>query len=510
MNVLKMGKISKKVASLSAATIIFLLFVVSYSVSIAPNTEGNLVLLGFFHPIIFLVTVFPVIRFYLKHGYWFNLTNFMSILIYIYLGLGSVYYLTFFHDLHHDSLRYPNSAIKTFGLACLSALVFRLGSAASLVNRIARAIPSRISSPDFSFRIKSGVSVAILITLGLKAFLIASSQLGVSGANFGSDTGSQSVRVFNTLLRYLDQLGFIGASVGFYYWFSGVKLNRLVKLALISFVGTLLFVAVMSGMKAQILHVILLVIIPAVLVGVKQGRVLVRPRTYLMLLALFLSFWAVSPVYRAIMVTDMQSNSIMGAAVNTVDSLVKGSALVSKSVGAESFVTKQVDVIWSRVSLFRYFNSVVAQTPAEIDYRGWERYPYLPFAFIPRAVMPNKPINNDSAQFNLDYISSINNSTTPTTVGWAYMEGGFFGIVILMFALGFFHGVIDRYTFVNSQLSVYGVTLFGAVFIQFANLEPDPFWLFSGIIHQTFILAWAYMIIFMRVSYKKSNERLSA
>lgn len=510
MNVLKMDKISKRAALLSAATIIFLLFVVSYSVSIAPNTEGNLALLGFFHPIIFLVTVFPVIRFYLKHGYWFNLTNFMSILIYMYLGFGSVYYLTFFHDLFHDSLRYPNSAIKTLGLACLAALVFRLGSGVSLVNSIARAIPSRISTPDFSFRIKSGMFVGILITLGLKAYMIASSQHGVTaGANF-NEIEFQSVPVFLTLLKYLEQLGFIGASVGFYYWFSGFKLNRLIKLALIFFVGTLLFAAVIGGMKAHVLNVILLVIIPAVLVGVKQRRVLVRPRTYLMLLVLFLLFWAVSPVYRAIMVTDMQSNSIMGAAVNTVDSLVKGSALVSKSAGEESFVTKQIDAIWSRVSLFRYFNSVVAQTPAEIDYRGWKRFPYLPFAFVPRAVMPNKPINKDSAQFNLDYINTQWNSTTPSAVGWAYMEGGIIGIVILMFALGFFYGVIDRYTFVNSQLSVYGVTLFGAVFIKFANLEPDPFWLFSGIIHETFILVWAYMLIFMRVSFKKSNERVSS
>ena len=145
----------------------------------------------------------------------------------------------------------------------------------------------------------------------------------------------------------------------------------------------------------------------------------------------------------------------------------------------------------------------------EIDYRGWERYPYLPLAFIPRAILPNKPINNYSAQFNMDYIAPIFNSTTPTTVGWAYMEGGIIGIVILMFALGFFHGVIDRYTFVDCQLSVYGVALFAAVFIKFANLEPDPFWLFSGIIHEIFILVLAYIIIFMRVSFNKSNAMAS-
>lgn len=504
-----MGKLSKRAALLGAATIIYLLAIISYVLSVVPTSEGNLGLLGVLHPIVFLVTVFPVIRFYLKHGYWFNLTNFMSILIYIYLGFGSLYYVTFFHDLDHESLRYPNSALRTFGFVCLAAFVFRLGSISPLVTNVARAMPVRISTPEFGFRIKAGILVSVGLTLLLKGYMIASGQFGVTGDDFGSELG-QDTGVFYTLIKYIEQVGVIAGSVGFYYWFSGAKVNRLFKRALISFVFTLSFIAVMSGMKAQLLHVILMVIIPAVLVGVKQEKVLVRPRTYLIVLALFISFWVISPFYRAIMVNDTQSSSVFSAAVNTVDSLGKGAALVSESMGGESFVIMQIDVIWSRVSLFRYFNSVVAQTPAEIDYRGWERYPYLPLAFIPRVILPAKPINNYSAQFNVDYIAPIYNSTTPTTVGWAYMEGGIMGIVILMFALGFFHGVIDRYTFVNCQLSIYGVTLFGALFIKFANLEPDPFWLFSGIIHEIFILALSYMLIFMRVSFNKSNKRIIA
>lgn len=509
MQQLKMGKLSKRAALLGVATIVYLLGTISYIVSFAPETEGNLVLLGVFHPIIFLVTVFPVIRFYLKRGYWFNLSNFMSILIYIYLGFGSLYYLTFFHDLTHETLRYPNSALKTFGLICLAAFVFRLGSSAPFINTVARAIPSRISTPEFGLRIKSGILISVGLSLAIKGYMIASGQYGVSGDEFGSDTGNENVGVFYTLLKYIEQIGLIGGSVGFYYWFSGTKLKRFSKLALISFVGVLSFTAIMSGMKAQLLHVILMVIIPAVLVGVKQKRVLVRSRTYLIVLALFISFWVISPFYRAIMVNDTQSDSIFSAAANTVESLGKGATQVSESIGGEAFVIKQIDIVWSRVSLFRYFNSVVAQTPVEIDYRGWERYPYLPLAFIPRAILPNKPINNYSAQFNMDYIAPIFNSTTPTTIGWAYMEGGIIGIVILMFALGFFYGVIDRYTFVDCQLSVYGVALFAAVFIKFANLEPDPFWLFSGIIHEIFILVLAYTVIFMRVTFYKSNAMVS-
>ena len=318
------------------------------------------------------------------------------------------------------------------------------------------------------------------------------------------------IYIYFTLIKYIEQLGILAGLVGFYYWFSGAKLNRFTKLTLIFFLVIMSFMAVMSGMKAQLLHVILMVIIPASLVGVKQRRELVRLRTYLIVFALFISFWVISPFYRAIMVADTQSSSVTSAAVNTVDSLGKGAALVSESMDGDSFVIKQIDVIWSRVSLFRYFNSVVAQTPEEIDYRGWERYPYLPFAFVPRAILPGKPINDYSAQFNVDYIAPIYNSTTPSTVGWAYMEGGILGIFILMFALGFFYGVVDRYTFVNCQLSIYGVTVFGAVFIEFANLEPDPFWLFSGIIHEIFILALAYVLIFMRVSFNKSNVRVIA
>ena len=188
---LKMWKIKKRGALLGASTIVYMVAIMAYFQYFVPTSEGNLGLLVVLHPIVFLLTVFPVIRFYLRRGYWFNLTNFMSILIYIYLGFGSMYYVTFFHDLSHETLRYPNAALKTFGLVCLAAFVFRLGSITPFAANVARAMPVRISTPEFGVRIKAGIIVSVGLTFLIKMYMIASGRFGVTGDSFGSETSIQ-------------------------------------------------------------------------------------------------------------------------------------------------------------------------------------------------------------------------------------------------------------------------------------------------------------------------------
>jgi hypothetical protein len=489
------------------AAIVYLCISMYIFLSHPNSSEEGFRYLGVFHPILFLVTIGFIIFDYIRQGYWFNLTNFMLLLMFIYMGLGSLYYVTHFDSIYHETLKFPKYALLSFWLVCLSAVVFKIGALLPnirLGTRI-RVIPARKINPLLDNRIRFGVLICFLLSMLIKIIKFRSGQ-------FGFSAGMEDATSSSTILNVFDNLGAISVMVALYYWFTTSSLTKLDKLFCISFIGITFVFALMYGMKAKVLHVILLIIIPASLVGIKESRKIFSAKLYVLMFTCFASFWAVNPIIRGVMFENT-SSSILGAAANTFSSIKTGVEIYqSKKPNfpseGESIYVKSVDKIWSRVSLFRYFNSVVAQTgPGQKDFRDWQRYPYLPVAILPRALIPDKPANDYSAQFNVDYISHIYNSTTPSALGWAYMESGVLGIIILMGALGILYGMIDIYVFKDSNLSVYGVCIFGILFLKLANLEPDPYWMLSGLPHQLVLLAVAYIIIFLRPMLKVKESK---
>ena len=502
--------ISKKKLALIVTAIIYLFISMSVFLLHPNSSEQGLKYLGVFHPILFLVTIGFIISDYLRKGHWFNLTNFMLLLIFIYMGLGSLYYVTHFDSIPHETLKFPRFALMSFWLVCLSAVMFKMGSLLSnnrFGSRI-RLFPRKDRNPVFDNRIRIGIIIAFTISIIIKVIRFKAGHFGF--ASVMGDEASSS-----TILNLFENLGYISVIVGLYYWFTTQRLTKLDKSLCLSFIGILLIFALLYGMKAKVLHVILIVLIPAILVGRKQGRQVLPTKFYVLVFASFAIFWALNPLIRGVMVEN-RSTSIVVAAQNTITSIGTGIEIYQTisnesdfNSGWENIYTNSIDLIWSRISLFRYFNSVVAQTgPGQKDFRGWERYPYLPVSILPRALIPDKPTNDYSAQFNLDYISHIYNSTTPSSLGWAYMESGVLGIMILLGSLGLLYGVIDNYIFRQTDLSVYGVCIFGVLFLQLGNLEPDPYWLLSGISHQLILLLVAYVIIFVRPTFIVDASKL--
>lgn len=502
--------IPKKKLALIAAAFIYLCISMTVFLSNPNSSEQGLQYLGIFHPILFLVTIGFIISDYLRKGYWFNLTNFMLLLIFIYMGLGSLYYVTHFNLIPHETLKFPRFALQSFWLVCISAVIFKMGSLLSnnrLGSRI-RLVPRKDRNPVFDNRIRIGIIIAFTISIIIKIIRFKLGHFGF--ASVTGDEGSSS-----TILNLFENLGYIAVMVGLYYWFATQRLTKLDKTFCIIFIFILLLFALLYGMKAKVLHVILIVLIPAILVGRKYGRKVLSNRFYVLVFAFFIIFWSLNPLIRTLM-AENRSTSIVAATQNTISSIGTGLEIyqtISNESDSNSswqnIYINSIDQIWSRISLFRYFNSVVAQTgPGQNDFRGWERYPYLPVSILPRNLIPNKPTNDYSAQFNLDYVSHIYNSTTPSALGWAYMESGVIGIVILLGGLGLLYGFIDNYVFRQSNLSVYGVCIFGVLFLQLGNLEPDPYWLLSGISHQLILLFAAYVIIFVRPTLKVDTRKL--
>lgn len=475
--------------SIAVFTAIFsYLFINNISVS-----HGNdLIWLLVFHPILFLLTVGLVVRDYFKFGYWFNLSNFVLLLIYLYFGIGSLYYVIFYNYLPHETLKYSDYAITTFWIVCLAVTSYRIGSILPVTNYISMIFPIKRKTPVLSNRIRLGIIFSLLISLGTKLYLILVGNFGFMTSN---DSGSFSSGLL-TIINLIDLIGLTGIMVGFYYWFSKNGVRKLDKFIMIIAVILFLLFALMYGMKAKVLYVLLSIIIPSIFVERIQNRKTLSLKVYLMVLILFFSYWIVNPVVRLLMV-ESKTDDIAQAVFTTIDAIGSIDSLVR---GDDDLLFTGVHTIWERVSLFRYLNSVVAQGGnSGNDFRNFDRYPFLLVTFLPRSLIPEKPINNYSAQFNLDYISDVKNSTTPSMIGWAYMETGVFSVIILMFALGILHGSIDKYCIKHGNLSVFSMVVFTVFFIKIANIEPDPYWIFSGLFQELLLIILCYFILFARV-----------
>ena len=494
------GVVKKRSLSLFFGACLYLSVIWLLTFYVTSNLQGNFLQLLLLHPVIFILTIGFILKDYSKQGYWFSISNFMLVLIYIYMGLGSLNYIIYFPVQNVENLKFPETAITTFWLVCLSAVIFRIASKSRLCTYFASVFPSRDQSPKLTNRMRMGLLLTVSVSLLAKIYMIRNGQYGFSG-----DMEVQAISGYDSILTMIDQICYVAVMMGFYYWYSGYLLTNLEKIILVASVGILLVFALMYGMKAKVLHLILIVILPAILIGIKEARQIIPFKTFAIIGILFASFWIVNPLIRAAMLTT-QSNTVVEAVANMGLSMYEGVEILVASSGGDGLFAQKVDVIWERLNLFEFFNSVVAQVGhGDTQYRYWEGYEYLPVSFIPRLILPDKPLNNYSAQFNLDYISNVYNSSTPSVIGWSYMESGISSMVILMGVLGFLYGTIDAYCFRKSRLSLFGVLIFGIFFIKIANLEPGAYWIISGLSHVLYLLILSYFMLFLCVRYGKKE-----
>lgn len=147
-----------------------------------------------------------------------------------------------------------------------------------------------------------------------------------------------------------------------------------------------------------------------------------------------------------------------------------------------------------RFSLYPYLQYSVEKEQDWNQYKNMTRYIYLPFSFIPRSILSDKPISDTGGKFNKFITGVENNSMTATTFGWSYLEGGYIYVIITFFLLTvvvtylgavFFRGHLLHHV-VNTSL-----------LIVMLKTESDVYFILSGII-QNFIITYVILYIFVK------------
>ena len=112
---------------------------------------------------------------------------------------------------------------------------------------------------------------------------------------------------------------------------------------------------------------------------------------------------------------------------------------------------------------------------------------------IPRYFLPNKPVSDSGAKLYQMVTNRNTSSITPSTIGWAYLEGGHIYVFISFFVFGWFVSLIQHNINKNS---LFGLLLYMMLLVSLLKAEFDIYFKLSSILQIIFIgLLFKYFFI---------------
>jgi hypothetical protein len=144
---------------------------------------------------------------------------------------------------------------------------------------------------------------------------------------------------------------------------------------------------------------------------------------------------------------------------------------------------------------FESLASIMTKVPEKVDYLYWRDAILLPFALIPRFLLPWKPESKGGEIFSF-HIYEGGSSVSPYPIGEGYFNFGAMGIIILMVSLG----ILQRWFYSSFYKPRESQPLAVAIYIYlFFTLTNFDSWLINGYIgavQNAFILFIVYFLLF--------------
>lgn len=174
--------------------------------------------------------------------------------------------------------------------------------------------------------------------------------------------------------------------------------------------------------------------------------------------------------------------------------------------GKESKLLEDYERLSGRTNILATFAQVTELTPQYIPYWGGYSYQTIFTSFLPRFLMPGKPMKFVGQEFGhrygfLDPFDKTTSYNLPVLVEM-YVNFGPLGIIIGMFILGALFKIF-YILFNHPDISEGGAILSSVIFMNFLNLDSDFSLMFGNVIHYIILL---YIII--KFNIIKSKPRV--
>ena len=283
-----------------------------------------------------------------------------------------------------------------------------------------------------------------------------------------------SIREIPSIGQFLDPVGYVAYGM-FYILFSRSKLPSIQAwILLIVCVPLEVIQRFTSGSLAQIMLLGLFIVI---IIFHERKRI---PVVFISVtLVFFFIFNSVKAEYRYLVWFGGQSSylSAIEKAQLFIEIAIKHYQNSDLKSQDKNYLDSSDSVV-SRTAHIILFSNVIEDTPTIVPYWGGETYLPLLTSLIPRALLPDKPIDNTGNKFGrrYNYLGS-NDFTTSFNLPWIvemYANLGRWGVLIGMSLVGLLLSFLDQklnHTRMNSLEFVIGATILFRLIYQESNFS---------------------------------------
>lgn len=305
--------------------------------------------------------------------------------------------------------------------------------------------------------------IYILFTIYLISIilLISTGNYGITQSLYNDSSN------YITILTSGLQFGTYGLLILIFYHYDN-------KLLIFIAISVMFLLGLLSGLKEQAL-------LPLMIFGVTYFFVFRKIPKKFILISLFLSFAAFFVVgsFRSVYLHNNARKSGIDDAGKLLSTYINSAQEGTK----KKYNYYQMSTFEIAINRFNYvpaFRRVINYTNKEgfgVPYDSKVFHIVLsPFyAFLPRLILPFKPISNFGTYITSElygYGKEAKYSIGVSQIGYSFMVGGITGIVVLMFLIGLFQGLLYKF-FYHSLKPLY-------IFLFISNLYvPDVLWAYT-------------------------------
>lgn len=465
MNILKKTYVSLRVSFI----ITFLLFI-CYQFLITENTSTKLSLILTF-PLFYWCVIKLIDHWYSYRKIflldWFKLSSFLSIILPFILDAPAISRNT--NSVAYETLsinnKYVIDAVIVYFIAISTIQLTQFILQKKVNNRTVL-----ISKQNLNLKIYFSF-FAILISL-FQIYFFLENLVGFGSSTMSNQYLYHIISTFNIANLYVLTL----------VYYSKSNRNSFAKITFIFVLFVSLLCSFLSGLKEQTFLTLIVVLVPYLKLGYRLKLI-----HYTFLIILYLFIYQFSNNYREDL---FYSNSKIAALTNAFNSTFYLNPNNSFKENDE----------YSLISRFSHFYSLVHGVSIESEwneYKHLNRYYYLPIAWLlPRSILPNKPSSDMGGK--LYQIIRNNNtsgvSVSPSTFGWAYLEGGFIYVFICFFLYALVIIFIENYF--HSKSTLQKDILILVLLLGIIKTESDIYFRLTSIFQSIFIV-FIFSILFL-------------
>lgn len=403
---------------------------------------------------------------------WFKLSSFFSIIFLFVLDAS---------DLSRNTYSVVFETLSVSNEYVIDAVLVYFIAISSI--QITQIIFQKKGSRETFFSQK--IDLNLKIYFSVFAILIALIQLYFFLKNFdGFGRSSMSNQFIISIVNTFNSANLFVLALAYYLKFYR---NNFTKFTFIFVFLASLFTGLISGMKEQTISILIVILFIYLRLG---NRLKIKHFTIAIFLLLFI--YPLNNNYRKEL---KYTNSKVVAFNNALNSTFSQKKTSSQDGNRE----------YSLLSRFTGFYPLmygVSIEPKWNEFKYFNRYLYLPIAWlIPRSILPNKPASNMGGELygiiRGNYDSNV--SVTPSTFGWAYLEGGFVCVFISFFLYALV--IISFENYFHSKNTLHKEILFLVLFLGVIKSESDIYFRLSSIF-QSVLVVFIFSKLFLNA--KKS------